>query len=108
MKTKETLYNTYVYSQKDNLEKTAIYTRDGETITHGRLLEDIDRIAAGLSQYKNAEVFKVGIISSSSYEEAVLLLASSKIGAVAKFIDFTKKKILKTSFYQMKSPSKTK
>jgi len=90
MKTRETLYNTYVAAQKDNADKVALYTRDGVAITHGRLLEEIDKVAAGLLSYKTYDNFKIGVISSSSYEEAVFLLAVNKIGAVSKFIDFTK------------------
>ena len=86
----ETLYNTYVNAQKDNASKAAIFTREGEIVTHGRLLEEIDKAATGLLSYKTAEDFKVGIISSSSYEEAVFLLAVNKIGAVSKFIDIMK------------------
>ena len=78
MKTRETLYNTYVNAQKNNPDKVAIFTRDGEAITHGRLLDETDRAAAGLLKFKTSEVFKVGIISASSYQEAVILLAASR------------------------------
>lgn len=90
METRETLYKTYVNAQKDNLSNVALYTREGEAVTHQRLLEEADKAAAGLLMYKKEDSFKIGIISSSSYEEAVFLLAASKIGAVSKFIDFTK------------------
>lgn len=90
MKTRETLYNTYVNAQKDNSKKVAIFTRDGEAITHGRLIDEINRAAAGLLEYKTGDAYKIGILSSSSYQEAVIMLAASKIGAVTKFIDFTK------------------
>ncbi len=90
MKTRETLYNTYVAAQKNNLKEVALYTRDGEAVTHGRLLDEIDRIAESLLAFKSNDNFKVGILSSSSYEEAVFLLAVNKIGAVSKFIDYTK------------------
>ena len=72
MRTKETLYNTYVAAQKNNLKEVALYTRDGEAVTHGRLLDEIDReIAESLLAFKSNDNFKVGILSSSSYEEAV-------------------------------------
>ncbi|MBQ6517366.1 MAG: acyl--CoA ligase [Anaerolineaceae bacterium] len=90
MKLDETLYNNYIIAQKDNRLKVALYTRDNEVITHNRLIEEVDKTAAGLLSYKTNSNFKIGIISSSSYEEAVFLLAASKIGAVSKFIDFTK------------------
>ena len=90
MQTKETIYNTYLNAQKENHDRIALFTREGEAITHGRLLDEIDRAAEGLLRYKSSEIFKVGIISSCSAQEAVILFAASKIGAVTKFIDFTK------------------
>ena len=90
MTTNETLYRTYVNAQKDNLDKPAIYTSEGRWITHGELLEEIDKTAAGLLAFKTNGTLKVGIINMNSYEEAVFLLADSKIGAVSKFIDFSK------------------
>ena len=53
-------------------------------------MEEIDKVAAGLYEYKSNSEFKIGIVSASSYEEAVFLFAASKIGAIAKFIDFSK------------------
>ena len=86
----ETLYNTYVNAQKDNLDAPALYTRDGIMITHGKLLEEIDKTAEGLLSYIKGDSFRIGILSASSYEEAVFLLAASKIGATTKFVDFSK------------------
>ena len=86
----ETLYRTYVNAQKNNWDSPALFAQDGEMITHGRLLEEIDKAAAGLLPYKNGETLKIGIINLNAYEEAVFLLAASKIGAVSKFIDFSK------------------
>ena len=89
MKTTETLYNTYVNVQTNNLESVAIYTREGDIVTHRRFLSEIDKIAGWLFN-RNINNLKIGILSSSSYEEGVFLLAASKSGAVSKFIDFTK------------------
>ena len=86
----ETLYNTYVRAQGKNPDRVALYSREDETVTHGRLLDEIDRAAAGLRALYPMEGMKIGVISSCSYEEVVFLLAGSKIGAVTKFIDFTK------------------
>lgn len=90
MRTKQTLYETYIDAQKKNPEKVAIYTRDGKEITHGKFIEEIDKTAVGLLSYKTDNKLRIGIISSTSYQEAVFLLAASKIGSVSKFIDFTK------------------
>ena len=90
MNTRDTLYNTYVSVQKNNPDKVALYTRRGEAITHGMLLEEIDKAAAALLSYKTGDSLKVGVLSLCSYEEAVFLLAASKIGAVSKFVDITK------------------
>ena len=89
-RTDETLYNTYVRAQGKNPDRVALYSREDEMVTHGRLLDEIDRAAAGLRALYPVEGMKIGVISSCSYEEVVFLLAGSKIGAVTKFIDFTK------------------
>ena len=90
MNINETLYNTYVNTHRDNLDAPALYTEDKEMITHGMLLKEIDKVAAGLFSFKIGTSLKVGIISQNAYQEAVLLLAVNKIGAISKFIDFSK------------------
>lgn len=90
MNTNETLYNTYLIAHKNNRNAPALYSQKGEMITHRKLLEEIDKAAAGLLLYKTVDTLKIGIININSYEEAVFLLAASKIGAVSKFIDFSK------------------
>ena len=90
MNIRETLYTTYLSAQRSNLNSPALYTQNGKVITHGRLLEEIDKAATGLLTYKSGDTFKIGIINLNAYEEAVFLLAASKIGAVSKFIDFSK------------------
>lgn len=90
MITNETLYKTYVNAQKGNLDKPAIYTREGRMITHGELLDEIDKVAEGLLSYKTDSNLRIGVISSTSYQEGIILLAANKIGAVSKFVDFTK------------------
>ena len=86
----ETLYKTYVNEQKDNLDAPALYTRESIMITHRKLIEEIDKAAVGLLSYKNGDDLRIGILSASSYEEAVFLFAASKIGATTKFVDFSK------------------
>lgn len=90
MNINETLYKTYVNARNDDLNNTAIYTFNGDVITHKRLLNEIDLAAEGLSCIRDCDDFRIGVLSTSHYEEAVFLLAASKIGAVCKFIDFTK------------------
>ena len=90
MKINETLYKTYVDAQKNNLDDPAIYTREGRMITHRELLDEIDKAAEGLLSFKKDTGFRIGILSASSYEEAVFLFAASKIGAASKFVDFSK------------------
>ena len=90
MNINETLYNTYFNAQRGNLNSPALYAQNGEKITHERLLGEIDKAAAGLLSYKTGDSFKIGIINLNAYEEAVFLLAASKIGAISKFIDFSK------------------
>ena len=69
MITTETLYKSYVNAQKDNLGNPALFTRDGKMITHGELMEEIDRAAAGLIIFKTCDNFKIGVLSESSYQE---------------------------------------
>lgn len=90
MNINETLYKTYYNARSDDLDTPALYTCNGEMITHRRLLHEIDQTAENLSRNKNCNDFRIGVLSTSHYEEAVFLLAASKIGAVCKFIDFTK------------------
>lgn len=77
-------------AQKNNLDDPAIYTREGRMITHRELLDEIDKAAEGLLSFKKYTGFRIGILSASSYEEAVFLFAASKIGAASKFVDFSK------------------
>lgn len=86
----DTLYNTYVNTHRDNLDAPALYTEDEEMFTHRMLLEEIDKAAAGLQTFKTGTSFKVGVLSQNAYQEAIILLAVNKIGAISKFIDFSK------------------
>lgn len=90
MEKNNTLYQTYLNAQSNNREKIALFTRECEAITHDRMFDEIDKVASWLLTHKTNNNYKVGIISSSSYEEAVILFATNKIGGITKFIDFTK------------------
>lgn len=87
---KETVYTNYVDSQKGHLENAAIYTTDGEMVTHGRLISEIESVASILNKKYSSGDLKIGILSSHSYQEAVFFLAANKIGVVSKFLDYTK------------------
>lgn len=91
MDSEETLYVQYKKQNADNLSNTAIidYIND-KAYTHADILEMTDKTAAGLNKIGIGLNSYVGILSNSSVEEAVLLLALNKIGAVSKFVDFTK------------------
>lgn len=87
---RETTYNNYVDANSSYLDQVAIYTTHGEEITHGRLMGEIDKIAASISMQHNGRTAKIGVLSISEYQEAVFFMASSKIGAISKFVDYNK------------------
>jgi len=87
----ETLYTTYVNASHDRLNEVAVYIDDtNEQYTNGELLDLIDRASTGFQALGIDEKSKVGIFLSGSVEEIVTLFALNKLGAVSKYIDFTK------------------
>lgn len=87
----ETLYNTYVKASYNRLNKVAVYIDDTKKkYTNKELLTLIDRASAGFYSLGINQNSKVGIFLSGSIEEIVTLLAINKLGAVCKYIDFTK------------------
>ena len=87
----ETLYNTYVKASHNRLNKVAVYIDDTKKkYTNKELLTLIDRASAGFYSLGINQNSKVGIFLSGSIEEIVTLLAINKLGAVCKYIDFTK------------------
>ena len=87
----QTLYQAFSRSSKDRMDQTAVIVDDlRQKYTYGDLLRRIDRTAAGLYAYGIRENFRVGVMLNGTVEEAVFLLALNKIGAVSKWIDFTK------------------
>ena len=87
---KETTYKNYMDAQSGNRDRIAIFTTHGEEITHGRLMEEIDEIAASITVQLEGKPAKIGVLSISEYQEAVFFMAASKIGAVSKFVDYNK------------------
>lgn len=87
----ETLYKTYVNVANAHLNDIAVsIAQTGERYTYGKLSEMIDRAGRGLYKYGIRENTKVGIFLNGSVEEAVVLLALNKIGAISKYIDYAK------------------
>lgn len=88
---KETLYTTYVNACANRLDNIAIYVNDTKKqYTNRELLALIDRASIGFHSLGINENSKVGIFLDGSIEEAVTLLALSKLGAVSKYIDYLK------------------
>lgn len=86
-----TLYEAYVYANRDNWDSLAIISMDGGfRYTHGELKTMVDLAAGGLWKMGIRKNHKVGLILNNTVEEAVSLLALNKIGAIAVFIDATK------------------
>lgn len=87
----ETLYTTYLNASCNRLKEVAIYIDDtNRQYTNGELLDLIDKASIGFQSLGIDENSKVGIFLSGSIEEVITLFALNKLGAVSKYIDFTK------------------
>ena len=71
---KETTYKNYMDAQSGNRDRIAIFTTHGEEITHGRLMEEIDEIAASITVQLEGKPAKIGVLSISEYQEAVFFI----------------------------------
>ena len=86
-----TLYTTFANSVVGRENEIAIVQPDiGKVMTYKELLDEVDKVAAGLSCQNIHEGSIVGMFFSNSIEEAIFLLAINKLGAISKWIDFTK------------------
>ena len=86
-----TLYMTFKNSIQGREEEIAmVQPKEGRVMTYGKLLSEVDKAAAGLSQMGIKKGSMVGMFFSNSMEEAVFLLAVNKLGATSKWIDYTK------------------
>lgn len=87
----QTLYDAYKTANADNLSAPAIYDIENNMcLSHGELIQYADRVATGFLKMGITQSTCVGIISANSIYEPICFLALNKIGAVAKFLDFTK------------------
>ena len=87
----DTLYNNYVTLNQDNLDEIALFEmQNGHSYTHRELIELINKTATALYKKGIRKNSRIGLFLNNSVEEPVFLLALNKLGAVAKFIDYSK------------------
>lgn len=87
----QTLYETYKTANEDNLSSPAIYDPESSIcLSHGEMIQYIDRAATGFLKMGIVQDTYVGVLSANSIYEPICFLALNKIGAVVKFLDFTK------------------
>lgn len=87
----ETLYKTYIKLANNYLNENAVFVAGtGKGYTHKRLIQLIENASYGFSQLGIRQNVKVGIFLNGSIEEPITLLALNKLGAISKYIDYTK------------------
>lgn len=87
----ETLYKTYIKLANNYLDENAVFVAEtGKRYTHKRLIQLIENASCGFSQLGIKQNVKVGIFLNGSIEEPITLLALNKLGAISKYIDYTK------------------
>ncbi len=87
----DTMYNVYSGLAQNKMDDEAIIIDDtDDKYTHRELLDLIDKTAECFKKMGVKEGSYVGLMLNNTIEEPVVLLALNKIGAVAKFIDYTK------------------
>ena len=86
-----TLYETFRRSAEKEKEKTAIIADDlKQAYSYTELLELTEQTAGCLYRQGIHPGMRVGILITGTVEEASLLFALNKIGAVARYLDFLK------------------
>ncbi len=86
-----TLYSRYVRACKNRPDMPAVFVNERkELYTSKEILNLVEAASAGLNRIGVGVGTKVGIMLNGTVEEAVVLLALSKVGAVCKYIDFMK------------------
>jgi len=87
----QTIYAAYVRASSTRLDDPAIYVDDTKKhYTHRDILTLVDKASTGFHSLGISNDSTVGIFLNGSVEEAVTLLALSKLGAISKYIDFMK------------------
>ena len=85
-----TLYNNFKDTISNETEEKNIFVSSQGNFSNKELLDMTDKFASGL-QKKGIDVNdNICLIANCSIEEPVSLLAASKIGACAMYLDFTK------------------
>ena len=86
-----TLYTTFANSVKGREDEIAVAQPDkGVRLTYGELLDEVDKTAAGMVSQGIRKGSIVAMFFSDSIQEEIFLLATNKLGAVSKWIDYTK------------------
>ena len=87
----QTLYQAYTNANSDNLEASALYDLEkGLCFSHKDVMEKIDQAADGFWGIGARRNSRVGIMTNNSIYEPICFLALNKIGAVTKFLDYSK------------------
>ena len=87
----QTLYQAYTVANLDNWEASALYDLEkGIRFSHKDVREKIDQAADGLWGIGVRRNSCVGIMTNNSIYEPICFLALNKIGAITKFLDYSK------------------
>lgn len=88
---KQTLYQAYKTANSDNLDSPALYDLENNLcFSHKDVMEKIEQAADGFWNMGIRRNSRVGIMTNSSIYEPICFLALNKIGAVTKFLDYSK------------------
>ena len=87
----DTIYNNYVKLAISKLDEVAVIDyMNGKTYTHRDIIEMVEKASAGFKEIGIDENSKVAVFLNGSIFEVINLLALNKLGAVSKYVDFTK------------------
>lgn len=87
----QTLYQAYKVANTDNLRAPALYDLEKDRcFSHGDIIQKADKAADGFWNLGVRKNTCVGIMTNNSIYEPICFLALNKIGAVTKFLDYSK------------------
>lgn len=86
----DTMYNNFKKVALQYQDEIVLFSLDGKTVTYKELLDRVDKISAGLKAIGLQEGDVIGVLSTNSVEEPIPLLAANKLGAMVKYIDYSK------------------